>query len=484
MNWRTSLFLFFTSLFAFSCRETKEIFPEKPNLSAAKYAEIPESFRTKSTVILPIEIPLKALTDKINAQIPKRINLGQDIPCPETPLPQEERCRVEGYINVGNVNLTGNRAKLTANAPISGRVTMRIWYRIDIIIGSDGREDDKNLHFKGNVKIETSPTIDYNLSLKPNLKADVNFSEAYVHFGTKISVRGATRKALLPLIRKNIAEVEKDIYNKYNLKKELQPFWNELHEPVLLSEEYNLWNVFTPTQIHYNEINIENGIIKLGLGIDFNNVTYLGDKPEKSPISPIPNLLKSRSGKSVLDLNLPLVLSYQELNSIIQTQVPKESIYLEEQDATVKINELEMFGDAKAIYIKTHFQAAHKLTDATGVLYFKATPQLKGDTLYLDNLDFDVKTKNLLLNGAEWLMKDKILAEIKKATVINIGEEIQRLKEDLNQQIKILDLGSTAKISGNIDLVSINNLQLSKTGLFIQIGTKGKLSAKVNDITF
>lgn len=464
-----------------TCMKPKQVIPEKPELSNTNYAKITSNEKTQSSVTLPIEIPLNTLLEKLNASISsKKISFKETIDCPETPLPREEHCRVQGHIDFGSIKLSGAGKTLSAKTSFYGKSTMWIKYRIRVGPINDGRETDKNVHYKGTLAITAAPTVDHNWGIKPNIRASINFSEAYIHFGKKVSFRKLAKKLIEPYLNKEIQKIEAQIYKDFNIRKQLQPFWTQLSNPIKLSKEYNIWSVIRPTKIHYNEIDIKNNVMRMGLGVDFENFTYVGDQPKPKSIPPIPNLSKSNSITNQFDLRFPLIVSYNELTALVNDNIANKELELE--DVSVKLNNIQIYGDDSHVFVKTAFNATHNFAKASGVLYFKAKPVLEQGQLSLKDLDFEIKTKNLLVETAEWLLKPQLIAQIKEAAVYDVTTELEYLKADLNKQIDKIEIQKAASLKGKIETISVGEVKLSKNGVYIIVGTKGKLNAYIKKI--
>ena len=90
---------------------SKKIYPDLPD-NNENYPSIPDYLKTNSSFNLPISIPIKEFDNSISNNIPKKINFNNEIKCPETPLPKEEKCVVKGDITLSKFKLSGENNSL------------------------------------------------------------------------------------------------------------------------------------------------------------------------------------------------------------------------------------------------------------------------------------------------------------------------------------------------------------------------------------
>lgn len=464
---------------SFAC--TKKVLPDRPISDDQQFPKVPASSNVTSTINIPISVPLSSFQTEINNSIPQRINIAQDVRCPETPLPQEERCRISGGINLGQVSLDGNGNNLQAAVDISGSIRFDIWYRIDLFIGSDGRQIDKNLHFAGRVNLTAEPTVGTNWSLQPNLNARVNYREAYIRFGPKISVRGLLKDQSEPLLNKELDKIERKFSDSNNLKKLLTPYWQKLAAPIALSGD-DLWLTLNPKEILYKEIDIQNDTMNLGVGLVIDATTYIGPKPADVEIGDIPDLRKETSNDGTFNINLPVLSQYTTLSTLLNESLGNKTIDIDDE-ASISFQEISIFGDTSNLYIKTAFNAKRKRQKAKGNLYFKASPQLENGILKLSNVDFDVKTRNVLVKSLSWLLQKKITEEIESKAKVNLTKEIDKERLKFNEKYGNFETDELL-INAELENANVVDFSLQKEGIFLQGMADGTLQVDLKNLKF
>jgi hypothetical protein len=115
-----------------------------------------------------------------------------------------------------------------------------------------------------------------------------------------------------------------------------------------------------------------------------------------------------------------------------------------------------------------------------GTLYILAIPKLDAENqkILLDEVEFDVKTKSLLLKSAKWLFNDRIVEEIKKNAVFEIQSLVSDAKNSINTQLNS-SLTKGVFLNGKIKDIFIQELFLDAQNLILRTNFQGELKLKI-----
>jgi hypothetical protein len=113
-----------------------------------------------------------------------------------------------------------------------------------------------------------------------------------------------------------------------------------------------------------------------------------------------------------------------------------------------------------------------------GVLYLQGIPQFNNETkiLQLTNLEYDLKTKSILLKSAKWLFSNRIYSELEKATRLDLTSQFNDLKKmiDKNLQKKVGDFN----LSGKTHDVMVVHIFPTTDHLYLRTSLKAQLNVK------
>ena len=99
--------------------------------------------------------------------------------------------------------------------------------------------------------------------------------------------------------------------------------------------------------------------------------------------------------------------------------------------------------------------------------------------IYLSDIQFDLKTKSLLLKSAKWLFNDRITKKVENEAKIELKSLIQEAKKEITKALN-QDLEKNIHLSGHVDSINIIDLYPLTKGLFIRSEINGKLKLKID----
>lgn len=107
----------------------------------------------------------------------------------------------------------------------------------------------------------------------------------------------------------------------------------------------------------------------------------------------------------------------------------------------------------------------------------------KKRTIEIRDVDFDVKSKNVLLGSADWIFDKKITNEIQKQAKFELGSYIDTAKFTMNQQLN-RELIKGIRSWGNIKDIGLIGIYPMQQHLVIRSNCTGDLAVKVESINF
>lgn len=322
------------------------------------------------------------------------------------------------------------------------------------------------------------------LSVSPDYKVKLNIvrNEPVPLNNCKVCFWGQDiTKQVMGGLKTELDAAKKDLDKRYgtvDLKSRFQQLWDQMNKVYNL---YGLgWLKINPQRIRINNIFAKNDSLNIYLGLSAKPVISF-EKPQEQS-SWIPNL-GSFNRSPGFSIFLDAVLSYDSLSTILNQQLAgKEFVF---KKLLIKkrfvIDSCRMYGAGnEKLIIKINFSGTNN-----GVVYLLGKPVYKADsrTIEVENIDFDIKSKNILLGSADWLFDKKITKEIGKQARFELGSYIDTAKVSINEQLNqewmkgIRSFGNTT----DIKLIGIYPMQQF---LVIRSNCAGELSVKVESINF
>lgn len=267
-------------------------------------------------------------------------------------------------------------------------------------------------------------------------------------------------------------------YGSVDLKPRFQQVWDQL------SKVHNLnglgWLQINPRRLRINNLFIRNDSLNIFFGLSARPV--IGFERPVAQHSWIPNLapFKKQQGFSIF---LDAVLNYDSLSAIINKELAGKEFSFKKGFIKKKfiIDACEIYGGGfEKLIIKLTFSGTN-----SGIVYLVGKPVYNNEsrTIEVDDIDFDIKSKNVLLGSADWLFDKKITKEIAKNARFELGNYIDTAKTNINTQLN-QEWMKGIRSYGDIKDITLIGIYPMQEHLVIRSNCKGELSVKAETTEF
>ncbi|MBT0812196.1 DUF4403 family protein [Litoribacter ruber] len=434
----------YIALITFAFSACKGINPEKPK-SSQQAAPLPEA---KSSIYFPLEIPLSSIEQKLNQEFKDLLFAEKQIP-------------------VGSGLTTDVEVTKTGNAKLSPYMDKKLMFQLP-------------MHLKGKLNVEKklfgqtiSTAIPFDEMLAPEISFRPEIGEDYSIQFADVQIEGWGRPLqyellgykldLDPLLRKHLqklleSQLVANNFQGVNFRGVLQSAWQNFSEPLPFSQ--NGHQAFVTTRPHTlfltEEISGQN--LKLHVGLEGDVATTVGQKPAVKS-NQLPKLAKNNLSKKGADITLPISIGYAQIDHYLNTELVGELFQIEKGTVLIpKKFTTQDFGDRALV--KMNFTAKRTgKKDLSGDLYLVGKPAYDSEreAIYFEEIEFDLNTKNLLANSANWLKQNKITTEIEKRAFFPIGEYLEEAKTEIRKH---------SDIQTDFASISIKNPKLDVLGIY------------------
>jgi len=269
-----------------------------------------------------------------------------------------------------------------------------------------------------------------------------------------------------------------DSFGLLDIKNQVQQLWNRL------SSSYNIlnlgWLQINPQRIKLNNLSTRNDSLQIVLSLTARPVIRFEKPTDNKTIVPEMDNKQTNPGFSVF---LDAVLNYDSLSQLVNSQI--KGYQFEFKKGTIKkaviVNDCRIYGSGnERMIIKLSFSGTN-----IGVAYFTGKPVYneKEKIIEIKDIDFDVKTKNILLNNADWIFNRRITNEIAKRTRFDLSKYIDTAKYLMSIQLNREWLKGI-KTEGAMNDLRISGIYPLSEHLVIRSNASGNLTIKVDTIDF
>ncbi len=267
-----------------------------------------------------------------------------------------------------------------------------------------------------------------------------------------------------------------DSFGFFNLRPYMQQAWN------LLNETYAIPGIgffsLHPKSLRMQNITTKNDLLNINIGISATPAVTFQKGAVRT--TSLPNLSPSANagGFSVF---LEAALQYDSLSRVVNGYMAGKRFDLSEglfaKHIVVKEVTLASNNEGRML-IKVDFTGSFN-----GTAFFTGNPVYNPatKTIEVQDLDYDLQTKNLLLKTAKWLFSGKIESELKKNTAINLTSYFDTAQKSLNTYLN-KEWTKGIKGVGNVKELKVISVQPLPQHILIKTACNGALSVQVTDI--
>lgn len=417
-------------------------------------------------------------------------HLSATLTCPATVIATQLEAAVPGSfhfdVNSGGVRAYGTPGRgpitvtidpaakrVSASTPVTGRVQVETKVLVfNVSVGID---------VSGGINASMAPEIAPNWTISPHfdIAANVNRAAAKTAVGD-IDVTGHVRGPVGSAVNGVKAPAEAKLVEALDVRRNVEHLWNEINSVHKLAENPPTWLRITPRHVAFPGFQYTSDEIDSGLALDMETRVFIQDTAPEKLNSPLPPFEKTEVLSDEFELSIPVEVTYAVLNQQLKANLPKKPIGLG-GNASVSVSGAKFGPYGDRVLLTVEFNAKKGRVSASGRLYFVGVPEFDAEKqeLRVEQLDYHVDTRDMLLTTADWLVHDTLLASLKRAAVIGLEGELLKAIAKANAELDKLKAQLPKEVGANVSVttLTVERLAFANDRPFTIIKARGKMSA-------
>lgn len=421
--------------------------------------------KIKSSITMPVTIPLSELSNMINASVKDLIY--QDDSYTDN---NNDQFKVKVW-KTRPIRLVGG-----TNQNLLIEVPLKIWAEKGI--GTLGVYTYQNTTFETVMSFNTTVNFRNNwtitTSTRPNGFRWV--TKPVLDYGRiQIPITSVVEKSLREQQEKFCKTIDQQMATQLNFQQYAVMAWNTFLQPFNISEEYNTWLKISPVGVNLTPLKFYGNQINTTLGIDIYSETFTGSKPAaSSPVTTAANFNFSPTVADNFILQTTANIPFTEASNMARkTFLNKE---FDIRDSKVKVTDVRVYGIDSRIVIEAQTEGYIKGTSIiSGIPVYDETKR----KIVLSDTKFKLKTTNILQKTASLLFQGKIVKMIEE----EYGIPTQELEETSRKSIEDAfnkEYYKGLKMSGKVFNLKPGKILMNNTGITAVINTNAALKLVVN----
>jgi hypothetical protein len=422
-----------------------------------------------SVVNVPIEMRTRVVEEMLNKQFS-----GLLYECDTLTLGPAKPVKIKIW--------KGDTIRLSLNGDeLRYRLPLRIWLQFSFTVGALGFSHVETQDVEGEIALTFKSRIfvknDWQVATMTQAEGHDWISNPVVkiHFLT-IPVKPLADLIVSTQLAGFGQTIDKEINQILNVKGILFPLWNKIQEPMLLTRNPAVWLRLTPKAVYMTQLQGSEGIIRSAAGIQTVAETFVGDTPKVARKDSLPDFIIPGRVDSSFVLNLYSEMSYESAADILRGYLLGRSFSYGRKQ--VIIQGIDMLGVAGYAAIGIDFFGSYK-----GRVYVIGRPQFDSVTsvVSIEDLEFDLKTKNAAQSAAQWLLHGIILGKIKPYLRFPLKEKILESQLAIQKMMCHSEVMDNVFITGSIDSLRVGGVRLTDRAIQAVVFARGSLFLTVHD---
>jgi len=256
------------------------------------------------------------------------------------------------------------------------------------------------------------------------------------------------------------------------LRPKFQQLWDSLNGTIPLAGMGYLR--VNPEKIRLSRFYVQKDTLVFSMGISARPVVSQY-RPSLGPRTVIPDIssFDLRKGFSIF---LDAHLDYDSLSKILNGKIYKKRIDLEQVGKYVIVENCQIYGaDKERLIFKLDFSGSE-----SGTFYLTGKPVYDAakKQLSIADLEYDIRTKDMLVKTAKWLFNRKILTTLQTYTHFDLASHESNLISQINRQSP-RELYPGVWVNGAVNAASLIKILPSREKLMVRFTSTGNMSLLV-----
>jgi hypothetical protein len=328
------------------------------------------------------------------------------------------------------------------------------------------------------LKFRISPKVTADWRVDPDLRFD-GLGEQLpkeIKIGPiSLAPRGTAERVAQPVQQKLSSLITGKLNEKFPLQREVSNLWERFQKPIRLDKRYNAWLVLTPQDLSLFPLYAQKNELKLSLGLTTLADVVVGPEPLVRQPQPLPRLKLGGVPDRKFRLSLNSELFYDDLLKIASPLLLNREIG--QKGRSVILKGIALYGNGEHIIVKLETTGA-----VEGTFFLTGRPVLDPVTkrLSMQDVDFDLQSKSMLLQSADWFLHGSIRKTIEEKLNMDLTQRLAQATELASKSIAHVPLADGVFLSGTLNTVRINKVAVGKDRLAIGLYSEGETAIKLH----
>jgi hypothetical protein len=460
-----SLSVFGILFFLFSCRKTV-IIPTPEYAISEKSAPV----REPSYISLPISLSYQTIREAVAK------NLGTTL-YEDASFTDNDGDNVKiKVVQNGNLHLNGYQDFLKISLPV------HVFFTGRYVACGICPEIIKSTDFMMEADIVSKIGLNSSwvLTTQTESKGFSIKKDPYMNIGPiNINIRTVVEQLLKNQLNELAKMIDRAIREQVILKKYAEQAWKELQKPILADSTNNAWLYFVPKEFILSPLRADQDRLSIKGALLTEINTKLGEKPVVREVV-LPGLTIKNDVPSGFKIDLLAEIDFKEATRQARLAF-KDSTFEVSTKKKVTVNDIEIFGRGNEVYIKVQMSGALR-----AVVYLKGKPAFDQERqeIYFQDLNYELKTNQVLVISASWLLKSTLKKKMDAAFRYPVKEDLELATNALRSFLSGYNYRNLLEVKGNLGSLMLTDVGSDEEVIRAKFSAEGKAALKIMSLGF
>lgn len=270
-------------------------------------------------------------------------------------------------------------------------------------------------------------------------------------------------------LEENSAAIDR-LVHEVDIRSSFEEWWGVLAEPFELTDD--VWLVMDPLSVRRGEIRGEGGVVEVPVTLRARPRVVVGSRPDIT-VPPLP-ALDTGTVEPGLEVLAEGRAEYEAASRFLTSRLRGATFARGERSVRVRSVTVSGIGGGRLAL------AVDVVGDARGVLYLVGTPQFdaEGGQIAVPDLDFDVATVDVVLEGASWLARVGLVGLLREQARWPAAPAIDWVEEQLERGLN-RRLGDAVALRGSVGAVRILGVHATREVMLVRAAAKAEATLEV-----
>ncbi|WP_066835801.1 DUF4403 family protein [Rufibacter ruber] len=454
-----------------ACQKSTSLSTTAPSAAVAQHP-LPE--RRLSTINVPITIPVTLLEQVLNEQLTGVLYQDDNL--------EDDDLAVK-VTKAAPIRLKAEFSKLYVEVPLRVKAKGRWqWNACELCKKLQKTEETE---FDLVVKTESRLQVLPNYQLKSYTSGDFAWGERKPTLSLgplTINLAKFIEPQLKAQLNPMLQQLDKELQQRVNLKAYLAEAWQQVQQPFSVHDGYKAWLTVEPKAVRITPLALQNNQLSLQIGIDALLAVSMGQKPALAALVPLPAFTPARTLPQEAQIQVATDLSYPYLTDMLQKELRNQTFSFEGGKHQFTVHDLVVSGSGRQLLLALDASGMAKTGFLTkkfqGKVYLQGTPYYDAATqsLKVKDLEYEVKTRDQLVNTANWLLQNKLKTQLEQQMAVPVKDQLSAMRQSLKTGLAENRLHERVLLRGTVLSFEPDTLFLTPSGVRTLFVASGKMA--------